>query len=60
LNCKCSSTEKERLEAVLEDDAEMVARSEITSDGCSGVGKPMGGAAVEEEELEDVHAGESI
>jgi len=45
---------------VLEDDAEMVARFEITSDGCSGVGKPMGGAAVEEEELEDVHAGESI
>jgi hypothetical protein len=60
LNCKCSSTEKGRLEAVLEDDAEMVARFEITSDGRSGVGTLMGGVAVTEEELEDVYAGESI
>jgi len=60
LNCKCSSTEKGRLEAVFEDDAEMVARFEITSDGRSGVGTLMGGVAVTEEELEDVYVGESI
>jgi len=60
LNCKCSLTEKGRLEAVLEDDAEMVARSEITSDGHSGVGTSMGGTTVKEKELEDVYAGESI
>jgi hypothetical protein len=50
---------KERAEAVPEGDAEMVARSKITSEGCGGAGTPMSGIATEEEELDELYAGES-
>jgi len=44
---------------VPEGDAEMVARSKITSEGCGGAGTPMRGSVTEEEELDELYAGES-
>lgn len=39
---------------VPEGNAEVVARSEVTGDGFSGVGTPMGGASILDDEGDDV------
>jgi hypothetical protein len=39
---------------VPEGDAEVVARSEVTSDGFGGVGTSMGGASILDDEGDDV------
>jgi predicted RNA-binding protein with TRAM domain len=59
-NCNCSSTKKERSEAILEGDAEVVAWSEVTSDGHGGVGTQMGSVFVQDDEEDGVHLVESI